>query len=62
MENQIGTVLYWSHQKEPKQTKGKDEVIRRNQDRNHISAAAPLPSTLHEKVYLRPYSKKKKKK
>ena len=28
MEDQIGAVLHWSHQKEPKQAKRKDEVIR----------------------------------
>ena len=44
MEDQIGTVLYWSNQKEPKQAKIKDEVIRRNLDRICISAAIPLPS------------------
>ena len=44
MEDQIGTVLHCSHQKEPKQAKIKDEVIRRNLDRIHISVAAPLPS------------------
>jgi len=45
MEDQIGTVLHWSHQKEHKQAKSKDEVIRRNLNRIHISAAAPLPSS-----------------
>ena len=44
MEDQIGTVLHWSNQKEPEQAKSKDEVIRRNLDRIHISAATPLPS------------------
>ena len=44
MEDQIGTVLHWSNQKEPKQEKSKDEVIRRNLDRIHISADTPLPS------------------
>ena len=44
MVDQIGTVLHWSNQKEPKQAKSKDEVIRRNLDRIHISAATPLPS------------------
>ena len=44
MEDQIGTVLHWSNQKEPEQAKSKDEVIRRNLDRTHISAATPLPS------------------
>ena len=37
MEDQIGTVLHWSHQKEPKQGKSEDEVIRRNLDRIKIS-------------------------
>ena len=44
MEDQIGTLLHWSNQKEPKQAKSNDEVIRRNLDRIHISSAAPLPS------------------
>ena len=44
MEDQIGTVLYWSNHKEPKQAKSKDEVIGRNLDRIHISAATPRPS------------------
>ena len=44
MEDQIGTVLHWRIHKEPKQAKSKDEVIRRNLDRIHISAATPLPS------------------
>ena len=45
MEDQIGTVLQWSHQKEPEQAKCKDEVIRRNLDLTRVSAATPLPST-----------------
>ena len=54
MEIQIGTVLHWSHQKEPKQAKSKDEAIRRNMDRIHISAATPLPTnpSRHSKVSL----------
>ena len=44
MEDQIGTVLHLSHQKEPKQAKNKDEVIRRNLDRIRGSAATLLPS------------------
>ena len=44
MEDQTGTVLHWSHQKEPEQGKSKDEIIRRNLDRIHISADTPLPS------------------
>ena len=44
MEDQIGTLLQLSHQKEPEQAKSKDEVIRRNLDRIHISAASPLLS------------------
>ena len=44
MEDKIGTVLHWSNEKEPKQEKNKDEVIRRDLDRIHISAATPLPS------------------
>ena len=46
MEDQMGTVLHLSNQKEPKQAKSNDEVIRRNLDRIHISAATPLPSNL----------------
>ena len=41
MEDQIGTVLHCSNQKEPKQAKRKDEVIRSNLDRIRISAATP---------------------
>ena len=54
MEDQIGTVLHWSHQKEPKQPKRKDEVIRRNPHRIHISAATPLASNpcRHSQVSL----------
>ena len=54
MEDQIGTVLHWSNQKEPEQAKRKDEVIRRNLDRIHISAATPLPSnpSRHSQVSL----------
>ena len=44
MEDQIGTVMHWSNQKEPKQAKSKIEVIRRNLDMIHISAATPLPT------------------
>ena len=44
MEDQIGTVLHSSNQKEPKQEKSKDDIIRRNLDRIHISATTPLPS------------------
>ena len=44
MEDQIGTVLYWSNQKEPKQAKSKDEEIRQNLDRICISSATSLPS------------------
>ena len=62
MEHQIGTALHWSNQKEPEQTKRKDEVIRRNLDRIHISAATPLPSdypsrhsqvSLIQKIYIK---------
>ena len=54
MEDQIGTVLNWSHQKETKRAKCKDEVIRRILDRIHISAATPLPSnpSRHSQVSL----------
>ena len=63
MEDQIGTVLYCSHQKEPKQAKSKDEVIRRNLDRIHISAATPLPTNLsrHSQVSHIQFKKTKKK-
>ena len=44
MEDQIGAVLHWSHQKEPKQPKSKDEAIRRNPNIICISAATPRPS------------------
>ena len=54
MEDQIGTVLNWSNHKEPEQAKIKDEVIRRNLNRIHISAATPLPSnpSWHSQVSL----------
>ena len=42
MDDQIGTVLHSSNQKEPKQAKSKDEVIRRNLDRNQVSDVTPL--------------------
>ena len=61
MEDQIGTVMHWSHQKEPDQAKSKDE-IRRNLDRIYISAATPLPSnpSRHSSVSLIQKNKKKK--
>ena len=54
MKDQIGTVLHWSHQKEPEQAKTKDDIIRRNLDRIRISAATPLPSnpTRHNQVSI----------
>ena len=54
MADQISTVLHWSHHKEPKQAKSKDEVIRRNLDRIRISAATPLPPnpSRHSQVSL----------
>ena len=54
MEDQIGTILHWSNQKEPEQAKSKDEVIRWNLDRIRISAATPLPSnpSRHSQVNL----------
>ena len=54
MEDQIGTVLHWSNQKEPKQAKIKYDVIRRNLDRIRISAATSLPSnpSRHSQVSL----------
>ena len=57
MEDQIGTVLNWSNQKEPKQAKSKDEVIRRNLDRIRVSAAAPLTSKPIQAQPSEPYSK-----
>ena len=60
MEDQIGTVLNWSNQEEPKQAKSKDEVIRRNLDRIHISAATLTSNpSRHSQVS---HIKKKKKK
>ena len=59
MEDQIGTVLHWSNQKEPKQAKSKDEVIRRNLDKIHISAAIPLPANPFQAQPSEPYSRKK---
>ena len=53
MEDQIGTVLYLVIRRNPIKKKSK-EVIRRNLDRIHISAATPLPSTpfRHRQVSL----------
>ena len=64
MEDQIGTVLHWSNQKEPKQAKIKYEVIRRNLDRIPISAATPLPSnpSRHSQVSINLKKKKPKSK
>ena len=44
LEDQMCTVLHWSHQKEPKQAKIKDEVIRRKLAMILILPATPLPS------------------
>ena len=44
MEDQIGTILHWHNEKEPKQAKSKRELLMRNLDRIHISAATSLPS------------------
>ena len=54
MEDQICTVLHWSHQKEPKQAKRKDEIIRSNLNKILISAANSLPSnpSRHSQVRL----------
>ena len=54
MEDEIGTILHWSNQKEPERAKSKDEVIRRNLDRIRITAATPLPSnpSRHSQVSL----------
>ena len=62
MVDQTGTVLHWSHQKEPKEAKRNDEVIRRNLDKIHISAATPLPSnpSRHSQVNLIPKINKSK--
>ena len=54
MEDQIGTVL---HQKELKQEKRKDDVIRSNVDRIRISAATPQPSNPIQAQTSEPYSK-----
>ena len=63
MEGRIGTILHCCNQKEPKQGKSKDEVIRRNLDRIHISAVTPLPSNTssHSQVILIQKKKKIKK-
>ena len=61
MEDQIGTVVHWSNQKEPNQAKSKDEVIRRNLDRIHISAATPLPTNPSRHMQSLIQKKKKKK-
>ena len=62
MEDQMGTVLHRSNQKEPEQAKRKDEVIRRNLERIHISAAAtPRPSNPIQAQPSEPDSKINKK-
>ena len=63
MEDQIGTVLHRSNQKEPKQAKSNNEVISKNLDRIHISVATPLPSppSRHSQVSLFPKIKNEKK-
>ena len=61
MEDQIGTVLHWSREKEPEQAKSKDEVIWRNLDRIRISAATPLPSNPSRNSQVSLTQKKKKK-
>ena len=60
MEDQIGTILHWSHQQDPEQAKSKDEVIRRNLDRIHISAATPLPSNPSRHSQVNMITNKKK--
>ena len=62
MEDQIGTVLHWSIQKEPKQAKSKDGVIRRNLDRIYISAATTLPSNPSKNSQVSLTQKKKNQK
>ena len=57
MEDQIATVQHWSNEKEPKQAKSKDEVIRRNLDRIHI-AATPPPSNPSRHSQVSPIKKK----
>ena len=59
MEDQIEIVLHWSNQKERKQAKIKDKVIRSNLDRIHISAATPLPSNPSRHSKVNPIQKKK---
>ena len=41
MKDQIGTVLHWRNQKEPKLAKIKDEVVKRNLDRIHMLLLDP---------------------
>ena len=60
MEGQIGRVLHWSNQKEPEQAKSKDEVIRRNLDRIHISTVIPVPSNPSQAQPSELHSKNKK--
>ena len=64
MEDKIGTVLHWNHQKEPEQAKSNEEVIRRNLDRIRVSAATPRPSnpSKHSQVSLNQKKRKKEKK
>ena len=64
MEDQIGRVLHWNHQKKPKTSKKQfDEVIMRNLDRIPISAAAALlsnPSRYSQESLIQKKKKKKK--
>ena len=59
MEDKIGRVQHWNHQKEPKRAKSKVEVIRRNLDGIRISGATPQPSnpSRHSQVRLIPPKK-----
>ena len=62
MEDQIGAVLHWSHQKEPELAKSKDDVIRRNLDR--IAHFSCYSSTI-KPIQVQPsesYSKNRRKK
>ena len=61
MEDQIGTVLHRSHQKEPEQVKSNDEVIRRNLDMIWVSDATPLPSNPYRYSQVSLIRKKTKK-
>jgi len=62
MEDQIGTVLHWSNQKEPERSKSKDEVIRRNLDRFTFQLLLRDPQTHPGTAKLALFKKIKNKK